>query len=66
MITLRQYVGRTFKSTHQVMVIRAKDVEHMQAFNSYLSSIAGCAFVRSTEIMEQEDVIEYMKDLKGI
>ena len=66
LITLRQYVGRQFKSTHQVMVIRAKDVEHMQAFNSYLASVAGGAFIRSAEIMEQEDVIDYMKDLKGI
>lgn len=65
LLTLRQYVGRQFKSTHQVMIVRTPDVEHMQAFNSHLSTVAGGSFIRSAEIMEQEDVIEYMKDLKG-
>lgn len=65
LLTLRQYVGQQFKSTHQVMIIRTSDVEHLQAFNSQLATVAGGSFIRSAEVMEQEDVFEYMKDLKG-
>lgn len=65
MYFMKNYVGKAFKSTHQIMVVRALDEEHLASFKEHLNTFAGGSFLRSVEVYEQEDVLLYLKDLKG-
>lgn len=62
---MKNYVGREFKSTHQIMIARAADDEHLDGFEEHLSGSSGNAFLRSAELFEQEDVKDYIKELRG-
>lgn len=64
-VALRDYVGKSFKSIHQLMIVRAIDKEHLESFHEHMTTLQGSNFIRSLAVYDQDDIYNYLKDLKG-